>query len=158
MKGTEKVQGPTRGNGKKMADVTDPVSRPQDWDKVLLAAHLWLTLTTQKEAAKGAGIGERSLQRWITCRWWKQACSEVEGQWTHDLVRESRRTLLHSVRHGDADKAFKVLERLDPTFSNVLPASNGFAPGITINFPARDRAHPDKEVNEIIWPPRDTNR
>ena len=83
MKGTEKVQGPTRGNGKKMADVTDPVSRPQDWDKVLLAAHLWLTLTTQKEAAKGAGIGERSLQRWITCRWWKQACSEVEGQWTN---------------------------------------------------------------------------
>ena len=61
-----------------------------DWDKVLLAAHLWLALTTQKEAAKGAGIGERSLQRWIKCGWWKQACTEVEGQWIEDLAGRVR--------------------------------------------------------------------
>ncbi|MCZ6876010.1 MAG: hypothetical protein O7G88_21175 [bacterium] len=81
-----------------------------------------------------------------------------EGQWTTDLVRASRRTLLHAVRRGDADKAFKVLERLDPTFDRALAVAKPDSRKVEIHLPPRRRRHPFKEVNEVISPPRDRNR
>ena len=94
----------------------ETVKRPQDWDKAVSAAYLWLVLEEKKAAAEGAGIGERTMHRWVHSEWWPEACAEAKGRWLNHLEAESRRTLMRAIVDGDADKALGVLQQLDPTF------------------------------------------
>lgn len=96
-----------------MADPTATVQRPMDWDKAVAAAYLRLIGHTQLEAAKGAGVGERTVARWENSSFWPEACEEAADRWLSHLVEHSRRSLLDGVKK-DPELSLKVLERTDP--------------------------------------------
>ena len=96
-----------------MAEKLAVVERPRDWQKATAVAYLRLVGLTQIDAAKGAGIGERTLRRYEVSPWWPEACAEAVGRWMQQLEIECRITLLASIKNGDAVAALKVLERLD---------------------------------------------
>lgn len=100
-----------------MAESTDTVAAPHDWDKAVSAAYLRALGHTQQEAATGAGVGERTLARWEGCDWWPEAVAEAVDRWMHDLTAASRHTLLKAVKGGAADKALAVLERTEARLS-----------------------------------------
>lgn len=102
------------GSGEKVAGYDDPVDKPRDWDKAVSAAYLRLIGQSQKDAATGAGVGQRSLRRWETCSWWEDARDEARDRWLNDLVAESRATLFRVVQEGDGLRAMQILERMDP--------------------------------------------
>ena len=71
-----------------MAGKLDAVGKPRDWDKAMSAAYLQLFGLSQEEAAKGAGVGERTLQRWEVSDWWPKACEAARDQgYAHQLPR-----------------------------------------------------------------------
>ncbi len=100
-----------------LAEDEDEVGRPRDWDKAVAAAYLLALGRTQEEAAKGAGVGERSLHRWVGCSWWSKAVDEAASRWLNDARTGARRTLLLAGlkgANGDANLALRVLERTEP--------------------------------------------
>lgn len=92
------------------------VSAPAEWDKAVSCAYLRMMGASQEKAAKGAGVGERTLARWEGCPWWPQAREEARSRWCNDLVDASRARLITSIRNGDTERAVQVLERMDPDF------------------------------------------
>ena len=96
-----------------MAEKLDVVKRPQNWDKAVSVAYLRLLSWSQEGAAKGAGIGVRTLRRYELSDWWPQACGEAVGRWMQQLEIEARTTVMAAVKGGDVVTAMKVLERLD---------------------------------------------
>ena len=68
---------------------------------------------TQENAAKGAGIGVRTLRRYELSDWWPEACSEAVDRWMQQLEIEARTTVMAAIKEGDVVTAMKVLERLD---------------------------------------------
>ncbi|GMV06733.1 MAG: hypothetical protein AMXMBFR53_30080 [Gemmatimonadota bacterium] len=98
------------------APTTEVVVQPRDWDKAVSAAYLWLVLDSTEAAAEGAGVGERTMYRWVQSEWWPKACAEANRRWLQHLTLEARRTLIRVVRGGDAQKALEVLQQFDPDF------------------------------------------
>ena len=96
-----------------MAGKLDGVGKPRDWDKAMSAAYLRLIGLSQEEAAKGAGVGERSLQRWEVSDWWPKACEAAADRWIQQLGIECRTTVMIAVKNGDAQTAVKMLERIE---------------------------------------------
>ena len=94
-----------------MAGILNAVGKPRDWDKAVSAAYLRLIGRSQEEAAKHAGVGERTLQRYEVSEWWPQACREAESRWLKGLVFISQQTLFKAIEAGDANLAFRVTER-----------------------------------------------
>ena len=125
------------------------VKRPQDWAKAVSAAYLWLVIGEQKASAEGAGVGERTMQRWVLSDWWPDACAEAKGRWLHHLESESRRTLMRAIVGGDADKALGVLQQLDPTFR---PHAKRIE---VVGLVAFVQGMPDDEVRRIKALPED---
>ena len=68
---------------------------------------------TQIDAAKGAGIGVRTLRRYELSDWWPQACGEAVDRWMQQLAIECRSTIMAAVKAGDVTTAVKMLERID---------------------------------------------
>lgn len=99
--------------GLKSAPTERVCNRPRDWDKAVAAAYLRLVGLSQDEAAAGAGCGERTLARWEASIWWPEACEEAVDRWMKALTIESRKTLIQAVKDGDAERALKILERVD---------------------------------------------
>ena len=99
-----------------LAHLPETVKRPQDWGKAVSAAYLWLVTDEVRASAEGAGIGDRTLHRWIHSEWWLQACAEAQDRWRNHVVVESRRTLMRSIKGGNVDKAMDVLKQFDPEF------------------------------------------
>ncbi len=97
----------------KMAEKLDVVTKPHDWDKAVSVAYLRLLGLSQKKAAKGAGIGERTLARYELSEWWPEACGEAVDRWMQQLEIEARSTVMQAVKEGDVATAWKVLERID---------------------------------------------
>jgi len=97
----------------KMAEKLDVVTKPHDWDKAVSVAYLRLLGLSQKKAAKGAGIGERTLARYELSEWWPEACREAVDRWMQQLEIEARSTVMQAVKEGDVATAWKVLERID---------------------------------------------
>ena len=60
-----------------MADNDTNVRAPRDWDKAISVVYLRLRDDSQADAAKPAGIGERTVRRWEKSDWWLQACLEA---------------------------------------------------------------------------------
>ncbi len=96
-----------------MAENIDVVEKPRDWDKAVSVSYLRLIGQTQENAAKGAGIGVRTLRRYELSDWWPEACSEAVDRWMQQLEIEARTTVMTAVKEGDVITAMKVLERLD---------------------------------------------
>ncbi len=96
-----------------MAGKLDVVAKPRTWDKALSAAYLRLLGLSQEKAAKGAGIGERTLIRYEMSGWWPSACAEAVDRWMHQLEIECRTTIMAAVKGGDVQTAVKMLERID---------------------------------------------
>ncbi len=96
-----------------MAEKLDVVTKPQNWDKAVSVAYLRLLGLSQKRAAKGAGIGERTLARWELSDWWPEACGEAVDRWMQQLAIECRTTIMAAVKAGDVVTAVKMLERID---------------------------------------------
>ena len=112
-----------------MAGLLSAVGKPRDWDKAISAAYLRLTGISQEKAAKAAGIGERTLQRWEVSAWWPDACLEASSKWLRGLVEVSQRTLFKAIDGGDANLAFKVTERRIPELAPPKIAHELFGKG-----------------------------
>ena len=96
-----------------MAEKLDVVRKPHNWDKAVSVAYLRLLGLSQKKAAKGAGIGERTLARWELSEWWPLACAEAVDRWMQQVEIEARSTVMQAVKEGDVATAWKVLERIN---------------------------------------------
>lgn len=106
-----------------LAELPDPIGRPQDWDKAVSAAYFRALGASQKVAARAAGCGERTLRDWEACSWWPDAHAEAVVRWRSDLTAEARRSLLRAIKR-DGKLALDVLERLDRTLARKeLPVS-----------------------------------
>ena len=97
----------------KLADKLDVVEKPHNWDKAVSVAYLRLLGLSQKKAARGAGIGERTLARGELSDWWPDACHEAVDRWMQQVEIEARSTVMQAIKEGDVVTAMKVLERLD---------------------------------------------
>lgn len=136
-----------------MASNPETVGKPQDWDKAVSAAYLWMLADSVKAAAEGAGVSERNMHRWIRSDWWSDACAEAEGRWLRHLTAESRRTVMKAVQEGNAELALRILERRDP---EMAPAAKRFdvrlgIQGYIANLPA-------EEVRRLLALPDDERR
>ncbi len=112
-----------------MADKAQGVGKPRDWDKAISVAYLRLREESQADAAKSAGIGERTVRRWENSKWWPQACLEAGSRWLQGLVYVSQQTLFAAIDGGDANLAFKVIERRIPELAPPRIAHELFGKG-----------------------------
>jgi hypothetical protein len=96
-----------------MANETYTVSKPNDWDKAVFAAYLRLIGETQKSAARIAGVGKRTLERWEMSEFWHDACEEAaRDRWLKHLVTRARMSLTKNI-DADGNLALKIVERMD---------------------------------------------
>lgn len=87
--------------------------RPAHWEKRVSAAYLRILGATQAEAGRAVGRSERTIRLWESDPSWADARREAEERWLVDLKDASRRTILDSIRAGNAQLAREMLERLD---------------------------------------------
>lgn len=100
-----------------VASKPDTVAAPQNWDKAVSAAYFRALGASQEDAAKAAGIGERTLTRWEKAAWWPRAHAEAVARWHVDLGAAARKSLLDAIKAGDGKLGLDVLERLDRTLA-----------------------------------------
>ncbi len=125
-----------------MAENSDTVEAPKDWDKAVASAYLRALGATQAEAARDAGVGERTLARWEGSGWWPKAMQEAVDRWMSDVVAASRQSVLENIRDGDAEMGLKILERTEP---RLLPRSRSEVTG-RAGAPIRFADMSDEEV------------
>ena len=130
-----------------MAEKLDVVTKPHNWDKALSVAYLRLLGLSQKKAAKGAGIGERTLARWELSDWWPEACREAVDRWMQQLEIECRTTVMTAVKEGDVATDWKVLERID---RRLAPPRQGHDINHSGQVATNVRAMSDEELVERI--------
>jgi len=68
----------------KVAD-SDEVKGPQDRDKAIAVAMLILRGESQGSAAEAAGVGKRTVERWVHCSWWPDITAEVADRYLSGL-------------------------------------------------------------------------
>ncbi len=142
-----------RLEGMNVAEKLDVVKRPQSWDKALSVAYLRLRDESQADAAKPAGIGERTVRRWEKSDWWPQACLEAGSRWLQGLVYVSQQTLFAAINAGDAKLAFRVAERRIPELAPPKIGHEVFGKGggaiqitaVEYNFTAGDEDEGESE-------------
>lgn len=140
-----------------MAESSDPVGRPRDWDKAVSAAFLIQLDSTQSEAAKAVGAGQRTVERWVQCSWWAEAKEDARERWLSGLTRKARRNIQGALEGGDMVTtrwiAEKVIPELQPTYrqehtgpdGEPLPQQN-----VSIYLPSNDRDELPEAVRERI--------
>ena len=99
-----------------MPDSGDPVAAPRNRDKAVSAALLRLLGASQVEAAKAAGVGERTLRGWEACSWWAEVLADASRRWLDGLAAKARVGLEGAVA-DDGRLALSVLERLEPALA-----------------------------------------
>lgn len=95
----------------------DITLKPQNWDKAVSAAYLYTITDNLELAAKGAGVGARTLDRWKKSPWWYDACDEAAGRFIQAGRAETRRVLLAAIQDGDTTTGRWFLERTDENFA-----------------------------------------
>lgn len=124
----------------------DVPAKPQNWGKAVAAAYFRIQGAPQKVAAEAAGVGERTLEGWEKSDWWPEAKREADARFMGRLTEVSRRTLFQAIKkHGRADLALSVLERVHPA---LAPAK---AKGLPDDDLMRDLA---QAVVEVFGPDR----
>lgn len=89
------------------------VEAPQDWDKAVSAAYLWVLDHPVKQVASSVGIDPVTFWAWRNSPWWPLAIQEATQRWLHGLQGKAMDGLKASVSR-DGHLALKVLERRIP--------------------------------------------
>lgn len=87
---------------------------PRDVDKARHAAALIMLGTSRAETAKAAGIGLRTLERWLGEAWWPQMLDEARNDTHREIEHLALGTVRRALAEGDAPTARWALERLRP--------------------------------------------
>ena len=128
-----------------MATDDELPKKPQDREKAIAAAYLRVCGATQAKAARIAGIGKRTLERYEQCMWWPEIVAEARDPWLDRLQEEAMRVLMRGL---DAELSLKVLERLYPKLapaaSRLDLTSGGEALPDTITFRFIDPSDDDE--------------
>ena len=137
-----------------LAEKRDVVRQPHDWDKAVSAGYLRLMGLSQQRAAKGAGIGERTLARYELSDWWPEACGEAVSRWMQQLEIECRTTIMAAVKAGDVPTAVKMLERIDkrlapPRLSHRIEHDGALATSLRGMTDEELRAHARRLVTRV---------
>ena len=110
-KKTPKKKAPAKKPAKEKATV----SKPRNWDGAVLCAYFHLRGYPQERCAKEAGVGFRTLHRWMKSPWWPDALAEARDKWKNGLEIGARRTLGKAMDSEDQpDLALRIIERIDP--------------------------------------------
>ena len=87
---------------------------PVHWERHILAAYLRMMGSTQEQAARAVGRSVRTIRDWEADKvHWNLAREEAKGRWLTELMDASRVSLLQTIRAGDGELSFRVLERTD---------------------------------------------
>jgi hypothetical protein len=99
------------------------VARPRSWSKALSAAYLRMIGLSQSDAAKSAGVGERTLARWEASPFWQGARAEARERWLRAAVDAARARVLSHLQHSvdSVETAKWLLERTDVTLRPFEP-------------------------------------
>ena len=99
---------------KKPAQEKATVNKPRNWEAAILCAYFYLRGYAQEKCAEEAGVGARTIKRWIKSDWWPDALDEARERWFSGLEVGARRTLGKAMDAEDQpDLALRVLERMD---------------------------------------------
>jgi len=118
-------------DGPKNVSPDDRVKRPQDWDRVVDAACVFLVDGTADEAATLSGYSKRQLARFRNeCSWWEDALNEAANERLGELPRYCLRMLLQKARDGELDEklAWDIVQRMDgrvPSDSKSVDVTSG---------------------------------
>lgn len=124
-----------------LATTQAEAERPRNWDQWVTAAFLRLLGVTQKDAARAAGVGLRTLCRYEADPRWPQAVLEAQERWLKGLDGQVRRKLLEALS-GDPDDrllmwyaerrfpqlAQPAIQRPAPSIESPAPISVGAVP------------------------------
>ena len=111
--------------------------RPRNWDNRVSAAYFRMCGFTQKDAAKAAGISERTIRTYESHESWGDAKDEARNRWFVSLDVRARGALYRDLdESGKGDLGLKVLERMDdrlapPKIAHELFGKGGAAIEIT---------------------------
>lgn len=106
-----------------MAGKSTKKDEPKDWDKALSVAYLRLCKVPQVDVAKRVGVGLRTVGRWENSSWWIEACRQASNRWLGGLVALAQQTVYNAVKEGDAQIAFKIVER---QIAELAPPRQGY--------------------------------
>lgn len=101
----------------KSAASNQTTKAPRSWSQALQYARFRALGRTQVQAAKEAGISERTAVTWEASAWWEECRREGLKAITTDMEQAARDTILAAIRNGDAQTARWLLERTDSTFA-----------------------------------------
>jgi hypothetical protein len=119
----------------------DPVQKPQDWDRVVDAACVFLVDGTVEEAATLSGYSERQIRRFRNkCSWWEEALNEAANDRLGELPRYCLRMLLSKAREGELDErlAWDIVQRMDGRVPDESSNVDVTSDGNTIDFVIQD--------------------
>ena len=92
----------------------DEVQAVRDEARVRCYALLRLQGFSQRNAAKGAGIGYRTGQRWEAQSWYSGIKEGLRKDYFTALEELARGTFFQAIFKGDGNLALKAMERLSP--------------------------------------------
>jgi hypothetical protein len=94
----------------------DPIQKPHEPEKAVLAAYFLSVGAKIVDAAMGAGVSERTLHYWRSCSWWPEMEAEAHRRWLSEVKAEARAALKDLVKLREATTVRFAAERLLPEF------------------------------------------
>ncbi len=91
--------------------------KPKHWAKRVAAAYLRMQGKTQEETAAGVGRSRRTIYELEQdTSMWEIARAEARALWMNDTEDAARRAVHDSISLGNAELAWRFLERVDQQF------------------------------------------
>ena len=84
------------------------------WEKAVLVAYFRSIDLTQEAAAKGAGVGVRTVIRWEQSEWWLTAVKEAHERWLSKIICGAKAAIVDGLTNVDESAAMGrwVAERM----------------------------------------------
>lgn len=93
---------------------------PRKWEKAVSAAYLRSIGYTLEKAAKGAGMGVRTLIRWEQSEWWPRAVWEAHQRWLSGIVCGAKGAIVDGLRDHE-EKAVMGRWVAERTIAELFP-------------------------------------
>ena len=90
-----------RKPAKKVAAVDTKPKRPNNWEKIVMAAYMLALGATHAEAAKTAGCSSRAIRDWNKKEWWEDAKREGVERWQSEIVALTRKGIKQALKDPD---------------------------------------------------------
>lgn len=113
------ARGARPGTAEGHQDPGSSVEAPRDWETALSVAFLRESGSTQREAAKIAGVSARTVERWEASGWWPDAVAQAGRRWLPGVIHRARRALWQQME-TDGDLAFRFLKEVDPAIREPM--------------------------------------